>query len=53
MDRARLVEQFKSELRQAIKDYEDGRSISLEELDWGFPLHVAESRSEYHVDGMT
>ena len=49
MENARLIEQFKSELRQALKNFEDGKGIPLEEFDWGLPMHVAESRTEYRV----
>jgi len=37
MNKERLIEQLKSELRQAIKDFEDGKGIPLEEFDWGLP----------------
>jgi len=49
MENKRLVEQLKSELRQALKNYREGKYIPLEEFDWGLPMHVAESRSEYRV----
>ena len=47
MENKRLIEQLKSEIRQALKDWEDGKCIPLEEFDWGLPMHVAESKSEY------
>ena len=47
MENKILIEQLKSEIRQALKDWEDGKCIPLEEFDWGLPMHVAESKSEY------
>ena len=49
MNNTKLIEQLKSELRQALKDWEDGRCISLEEFDWDLPMHDAELRTEYHI----
>jgi len=49
MENRRLIEQLKSELRQALKNYREGKGIPLEEFDWGLPMHVAESKSEYRV----
>jgi len=50
MENKRLIEQLKSELRQALKDWEDGKCIPLKEFDWGLPPHiVAEPRTEYRV----
>ena len=52
MDKDRLIEQLKSELRQALKNIEDGKGIPLEEFDWGLPI-IAEPRSEYRVQNET
>ena len=49
MEKTRLIEQLKSELRQALEDFEAGKGIPLDEFDWGMPLHVAEFRGEYRV----
>ena len=49
MENTRLIEQFKVELRQALKDIEDGKGIPLAEFDWGLPPHIAEPRTEYRV----
>ena len=49
LDNNRIIEQLKSELRQALKDFKDGKGIPLEEFDWGLPMHVAESKTEYRV----
>ena len=42
MDKKALITKFELELRQAIKDFEEGKSIPLEEFDWGLP-----SQAEY------
>ena len=49
MENERLIEQLKSESRQAFKDWEDGKCIPLEEFDWGLPMYVAKSQTEYHA----
>ena len=49
MENKRLIEKFKAELRQALKDIEDGKGIPLAQFDWGLPPHIAESRAEYRV----
>ena len=49
MSKVQLIEQLKSELRQAHQDFLDGKCIPLEEFDWGLPMHIAESRTEYRV----
>lgn len=49
MERIALIQKFELELRQAFKDFEEGKSIPLEEFDWGLPLHIAEPKSEYRV----
>ena len=49
MENNRIVEQLKSELRQALKNYREGKYIPLEEFDWGLPTHVAESSIDYRV----
>jgi len=49
MVKARLIEQLKSELRQAMKDFEDGKGIPLDEFDWGLPMHVADSGGDYRI----
>ena len=49
MDRKALIKKLESELRQAHQDYLDGKGIPLEEFDWGLPLQIAESQTEYRV----
>ena len=49
MDRKTLIRKLELELRQAFKNFEEGKSIPLEEFDWGLPMHVAEDRAEYRV----
>jgi len=50
MDKEILIEQLKSELREAIKDIKAGKGIPLEEFDWGLPPRIiAEPPGEYHV----
>jgi len=49
MDRKALIAKLELELRQAFKNFEEGKSIPLEEFDWGLPWHVAESRTEYRI----
>jgi len=44
-----LIEQLKAELRQAKADFKAGKGIPLKDFDWGLPMHVAESHSEYHA----
>ena len=49
MENVRLIEQLKSEIRQALKDWEDGKCIPLEDFDWGLPMHGAKPQAEYRV----
>ena len=49
MDRKALIKKLEAELRQAHQNFLDGKSIPLEQFDWGLPPHVAESRAEYRV----
>ena len=49
MDRKVLIKKLEAELRQARKDFEDGKFIPLEEFDWGLRVHIAEPRAEYCV----
>ena len=50
MDRKSLIAKLELELRQAFKNFEEGKSIPLEEFDWGLSGYVAEpSRTEYRV----
>jgi len=50
MTREALIKKFEAELRQAHQNYIDGKSIPLEEFDWGLPPHiVAEPKGEYRV----
>jgi len=49
MNREALIEKFELELRQAVIDYETGNTISLEDLDWGIPFQISESRGEYRA----
>ena len=50
MDKKALITKFELELRQAIKDFEEGKSIPLEKFDWGLPpFRIAESQAEYRV----
>ena len=51
MSNKRLLEQFKEELRQAMRDFEAGKCIPLEEFDWGRPKgFIAESPGyNYHA----
>ena len=51
MDRKALIEKFELELRQALKNYEEGKGIPLKDFDWGLPLHIAESSEEYRATG--
>jgi len=37
------------ELRQAVKNYKEGKCIPLKDFDWGLPPHVAESKGEYRA----
>ena len=39
MDKKSVLKKFKAELRQALKDIEDGKGIPLAEFDWGLPPH--------------
>jgi len=51
MTREAQIKKLESELRQAHQNYLDGKSIPLEEFDWGLPPQiVAEPRAEYRVD---
>jgi len=51
MEKTRLIEQLKSELRQALQDWENGKCIPLEEFDWGLPtMYIAEPQAEYRVN---
>ena len=47
MERKVLIKKLESELRQARKDFEDGKFIPLEKFDWGLPMHVAESNIDH------
>lgn len=47
MNREAQIKKLESELRQAHQNYIDGKSIPLEEFDWGLPPHVAETKAEY------
>ena len=49
MDNKALIKKLESELRQARQNFKDGKGIPLEEFDWGMPMHVAESKTEYRV----
>jgi len=49
MERIALIQKFELELRQAFKDFEEGKSIPLEEFDWGLPMRIAEPKAEYRV----
>ena len=49
MDRKALITKLELELRQAFKNFEEGKSIPLEDFDWGLPLHNIEPHTEYHV----
>lgn len=49
MDRKALITKLELELRQAFKNFEEGKSIPLEEFDWGLPMRIAEKRAEYRV----
>ena len=49
MDQKALIKKLEAELRQARQNFKDGKGIPLEEFDWGMPLHVAESKTEYRV----
>ena len=49
MDRKALIRKLEAELREGRKNYHEGKTIPLEEFDWGLP-HIAEPRAEYRVD---
>ena len=49
MDRDVLIKKLESELRQAHQNYIDGKSIPLEEFDWGLPLQTSEPDAEYQL----
>ena len=51
MDRYTLIKKFEEEVMQARKNFIEGKSIPLEEFDWGLPPHISESKSDYRVDG--
>ena len=53
MGKKQLIEQLKSELRQAMKDIDEGKGIPLKDFDWDMPSGVAESRSEYRASHET
>jgi len=54
MDRKALIKKLEAELRQAHQNYIDGKTIPLEEFDWGLPPHiVAEPKTEYRVQNET
>ena len=55
MENSRLIEQLKSELRQAFKNIEDGKGIPLKEFDWGLPPYIVSEprRTEYRVQNET
>lgn len=48
MDRKALIKKLESELREARKNFQEGKTIPLREFDWGLS-HIAESRFEYRV----
>jgi len=48
MDRKMLIKSLEAELEQSRKDFEDGKFIPFDELDWGF-MGVAESKEKYTV----
>ena len=50
MDRSTLIKRFEEEVRQARKNFIEGKSIPLEAFDWNLPRHISEARSEYRVD---
>jgi len=50
MDRKAILKKFEDELRQARKNFQEGKCIPLEEFDWGLPFQVSESRAEYRID---
>ena len=50
MDRQALIKKFEDEVRQARKNFIEGKSIPLEEFDWGLPPRISEAKSEYRVD---
>jgi len=49
MDRQSILRKFEEELRESHQNFLEGKGIPWEELDWGMPTHVAESRAEYRV----
>ena len=53
MDKKTILKKFEDELRQARKNFQEGKCIPLEEFDWGLPLHIAESRAKYCIEPNT
>ena len=50
MSKQSLIKQLETELRQAHQNYLDGKTIPLDQFDWGIPpLYVAESGGEYRA----
>jgi len=46
MENKRLIEQLKAELRQALKNMEEGKGIPRDKFTWPRPdLYIAESTS--------
>ena len=49
MNKKALIKQLEADFEESRKNFKEGKGIPLEEFDWGIPMHVAESRSEYRV----
>jgi len=53
MNRQAILRKFEEELRESHQNFQEGKGIPWEELDWGMPMYVAESKSEYRVQQET
>ena len=42
MDRKALIAKLELELRQAFKNFDEGKSIPLEEFDWRLPTLISQ-----------
>jgi len=53
MDQKSLIRRLEADFEESRENYQKGRCIPLEEFDWGRPFQIAESRTEYRIDGET
>jgi len=53
VNRKSLIKRFEDELRQARKNFQEGKCIDWEDIDWVTPWTIAESHEEYRVSSDT